>query len=170
MRTSLQLQGAKVKLRPLPTASAKPASCTKPGTMSQFSVTGLVWWGPRFEEGSVIGSRIPEHCYPSFNNIFPKTRLLTKAKVEMASVICMSLALLVCWFTSAVSIKWPLFQVWFPSFPVMPGLFLKSSSRCGLVPPTQIPRSLRAIGILEPYLPWMYEWQICPRQKVNQKV
>lgn len=43
-----------------------------------------------------MGSRIPEHCYPSFNNIFPKTCLLTKAKIEMASVIRMSLAVLAC--------------------------------------------------------------------------
>lgn len=137
--------------------------------MSQSSVTGLVWWGPRFEEGSVMGSRIPEYCYSSFNNIFPKTCLLTKAKIEMASVIRMSLAVLVCWFTSAVSIKWPPSQVWYPSFLVMSELFLKSSSSCGLVPPTQIPRSLRGMSILEPYLPWMYGWQICHGKKLSRK-
>lgn len=43
-----------------------------------------------------MGSRIPEHCYPSFNNRFSRTCLLTKAKIEMASVICMGLAVLAC--------------------------------------------------------------------------
>lgn len=43
-----------------------------------------------------MGSRIPEHCYPSFNNRFSRMCLLTKAKIEMASVICMGLAVLAC--------------------------------------------------------------------------